>query len=334
MKLLILMLAFLTFKTWAISEDNYAENYKLNVLPFVKSMSEGYFSSAGLKLHYRLSVDPENTKCVVILPGRSEAAEKYGEFVYDLKQTDFGKSLNYFVLDHRGQGSSDRMTDKMDMGYVDHFSNYVTDVGNFLTVIVGKYNCEKKYLFAHSMGAGIGLRYVELHPDVFDALAISSPMLKIQTKPYPYLVARSIVMSMIAIGKGDEFAIGQNGYSSERNFEKNKYTTSKVRYEMSEDIFEIFPKTKFGGVSNKWLLEVMNGTIALRKNYSKLTAPMKLFRAGTELYSDPAEMHKMCVHALKCEEHLYPNSKHEVYNDQDPTRNDVIANVIDLFSNN
>ena len=41
---------------------------------------------------------------LVISPGQGEPALKYAELVYDLKDTGY----DIFVIDHRGQGASDR----------------------------------------------------------------------------------------------------------------------------------------------------------------------------------------------------------------------------------
>lgn len=333
MKFLLLLLIVST-KALAISEVNYAVDYAAKVKPFIEQMNKGEMYSNNLKISYRSYLNADAKSCLVILPGRSESAVKYAEFVYDLNQTAFGKSLNYFIMDHRGQGESARMTSKLDMGYVDHFSNYVSDLDNFLSSVVAKANCEKKFLFAHSMGAGIGLSYLKDHPEVFNAVAVSSPMLKIQTKPYSYAVARSIVTGMMAIGRGDEFAIGQKPFNSSDDFDTNRFTTSKARFAMTMQTFETYPTTKLGGVSNRWLYEIMRGTSKLRKSYAQLTAPMIVLRAGTELYSEPVEMHKLCEEAKDCTEFLFETSKHEVVNDSDSTRDVALHAIIELFQNN
>ena len=324
----ILVFVALLSNAFAISELDYQKTFENEVRPFVKTMQDGQFVSNGINIHYKTYLQDKAKYCMIILPGRSESAEKYGELVYDLKNSAVGSNLNFFVLDHRGQGSSDRMTDKLDMGYVDQFENYVSDLDYFLKNIVSQTFCQKKLMFAHSMGAGIGLSWVTGHGKYFDGLMISSPMLKIQTKPYSYAVAKSIVTAMMAIGKGDSFAIGQKPFNSNDDFDGNKFTTSKARFKMTMDLFEEYPKTKLGGVSNRWIYEVMKGTRKLRSNYSKIKIPMHLYRAGTELYSEPEEMQKLCAEALQCQEMLLSTSKHEVVNDSDENRDQVIQDII------
>ncbi len=325
---IVLITLIMISNAFAVSETDYKNNYENYVRPFLSTMKDEYLSSNGLKLHYKTSIKADAPYCMVILPGRSEPAEKYAEFIYDLRTSPVGDYLNFFVLDHRGQGSSDRMDPKLDMGYVDHFENYVSDLDNFLNQVVSNHKCKKRFLFAHSMGAGIGLSWVVNNQKYFDGLMISSPMLKIQTTPYSYAVAKSIVTAMMAIGKGNEFAIGQKPFNSNDPFEANKFTTSVERFKMTMNLFEELPQTKLGGVSNRWLYEVMNGTRKLRLNYKKFKTPIHMYRAGTELYSEPEEMQKFCKEALQCIEMVLDSSKHEVVNDIDENRNLVLYDIV------
>lgn len=334
MKILLGMLCLLlSLNSFAISETNYKKNFIFKVIPFMAQMKDGNMKSSGLNIHYKTLINKieKEPSCLVILPGRSESAEKYSEFVYDLSQTEFGKKTSYFILDHRGQGSSERMSSPSDLGNIDHFDNYVDDLSNFLNQVVDKASCKKKFLFAHSLGAGIGLAFSIDHPDYFNAVAISSPMLLIQTKPYPYLVAKSIVTSMVLAGQGDKFALGQSGFDSNSKFEDNKFTTSEARFQMTMDLFSLFPKTKLGGVSNRWIYEVMNGTARIRQHYKKITAPIAMYRAGIELYSEPNEMHKFCLEVPNCQEQVMLTSKHEVVNDRDENRDVVIKSILEFF---
>ncbi|MGZ3773285.1 MAG: alpha/beta fold hydrolase [Pseudobdellovibrionaceae bacterium] len=328
---IILFVCLISLNSNALNELNFFDEYNQKVKPLLMSMTDAFFKSNGISIHYKELISENAHSCLVILPGRSEPAEKYGELIYDLKQTDFGKGLNFFILDHRGQGSSDRLTAIRDLGYVDSFNNYVTDLDLFLKSIVGKVNCQKKFLFAHSMGAGIALTYLSSHESPFAAVAVSSPMLKINTKPYPYVVAEGIVSSMVAVGKGATFALGQKGYDPNATFEANTFTTSKVRFEATKEIFNEFPQTRLGGVSNQWVNEVMKGTVALRESYKSIKVPLRMYRAGIELYSDSNEMQKMCKQVERCEELYLPTSKHEVVNDKDENRQKVITSMIDFF---
>jgi lysophospholipase len=332
---LLLVLSFglvLTQACLALDENNYQQEYSEKILPLLQQMDEGYFvGEKNIKIHYRTHLQQGATNCLVILPGRSEPVEKYAEVIHDLAQTDSGKKMNFFLMDHRGQGSSERMAALSDMGYVDQFQNYVRDLDTFLKFENLDKKCEKKFMLAHSMGAGIATAFLLEHQNYFDKVALSSPMLKIMTKPYAYGVARAIVEASTLAGRGAKFAVGQKGFNPAENFEENKFTSSLPRFKMTMAIYELYPKTKLGGVSNKWVLEVMKGTNKLRSRYHEISTPLRVYHAGLEAYSWPVEMIKFCDEAVNCKRTFFPNSKHEVLMDQDETRKVIIASLNEFF---
>lgn len=331
--LMITIAAFIisTQVSFAISEKNYQKNYQEKILPLIASMKDGHFSGAeGIDIHFKKLVRQQANNCLVILPGRTEPMEKYAEVVYDLSQTRAGKNLNFYLMDHRGQGSSARMKAPADMGYIDHFDNYVADLETFISLQKLNQNCDQKFLLAHSLGAGIATAYLLKNPKSFDRVALSSPMLKILTKPYSYGVARSIVDVSTLAGRGAKFAIGQKGFNPNALFADNTFTTSPERFSMAMGMFDLYPKTKLGGVANRWILEIMKGTNKLRSRYHEISAPLRVFHAGIEAYSVPSEMVKLCEEAADCKRVFLETSKHEVLMDRDVNRN-VVLNELVLF---
>lgn len=325
----------LSSNAFAISEQNYAEEYQQKIVPMISTMPSGFFTGAEkVKIHYATyTTNPSSTKCLVILPGRSEPLVKYTEVVHSLEEKNPGK-FAFFLMDHRGQGSSERMLTKSgdsEKGHADDFENYVSDLKTFMDTIVAKQGCKQNLLLAHSLGAGISIAYMMKYPEVFDRAALSSPMLKIQTKPYKYSLARTIVLGQMALFRGDEFAVGQKPYNPESKFEDNNFTTSRARFNMTKETFKNFPETKLGGVTNGWLNEVMKATRKIRKHYNEITIPVHMFHAGIETYSGPSEMVRFCEEASHCVRTFFPESKHEVLMDRDIHRDRVIAEISELF---
>lgn len=330
---LLLALLLQSPSSYAISEENYQKNYNNKVLPFLSSMKEGSFKGAeGANIHYRTLIRQKANNCLVILPGRTEPIEKYAEVVYDLKETPMGQNLNFYLMDHRGQGSSDRMSLILDMGHVDKFDNYVSDLATFISKMRLTENCDQKFLLAHSLGAGIAARYILDNPHAFDKVVFTSPMLQILTKPYPYPVAQAMVKSSVMRGKGAQFAPGQKGFNPALKFEDNTFTTSPERFRMTMDTFTRFPHTKVGGVSNLWLLEVMKATRDIRSRYNEFSVPMLVIHAGIEKYSDSDEMEKICKKAKNCKRVLLPESSHEVLMDKDVSRSLAMQELISFFN--
>lgn len=325
-----------TLNAFAVSEKNYTEEYQQKVVPVLNSLTRGYFPGAeNVKIHYATYTTNQASKnCVVILPGRSEPLLKYAEVVQSLEEKNPGK-FAFFLMDHRGQGSSGRMisgNENSEKGHSDVFDYYVDDVRTYMDTIVSKQGCKRNFLVAHSLGAGIGIAFMQKYPEIFDRAVVTSPMLKIQTKPYKYALARTIVLAQMAIGKCEEFSIGQKPFNPDSKFEDNSYTTSVARFNMIKDTFNKFPETKLGGVTNGWLNEIMKSTKKIRKQYEDVVIPVHMFHAGIETYSEPDEMVRFCEKAPYCLRTFFPESKHEVLMDRDVHRDVVITKITELFN--
>lgn len=336
--LIVAFLVTLSPSVFAISEANYEASYQEKIIPVLNNYKYGTFTGQHtVKIHYATYTTNEaTTRCLVVLPGRSEQIQKYAEVVHDLDTGKLAGQFKYFLMDHRGQGSSDRMLTKNSSdytkGYVDEFENYTLDLKTFLDTVVAKTNCSEKLLLAHSLGAGISIDFLQRFPEYFDRAALTSPMLKIQTAPYKYAVARSIVLASMAAGLGSKFAIGQKAFNPTRNFEANTFTSSPARYEMAMSTFEHFPKTQLGGVTNRWLNETMKRTKHMRGLYGEIRIPLRVYHAGIESYSEPVEMVRLCEEAPYCQRTFLPTSKHEVLMDRDVNRDVVIAGLEEFFN--
>lgn len=336
MKYLILIFLILQNKTFAISEVNYQENFIQKVLPLIETVpSQNFLGQNNIKINYKSlekSIDLFSKKCIVLLPGRGEPIEKYGEVIYDLEQNENSGQFNYFLMDHRGQGSSDRMSSPLDMGHIDAFENYILDFEIFLQKLQLNEKCQEKILIAHSLGAGIGTGFLLKYPNYFQKVIFISPMLKIQTKPFPYSIAKAIVHTQKLLKNAHKFALNQKGYNPNLKFEDNRFTTSPERFKMNSFIHDKFPKTKIGGVSNQFIIEVMKATDIYRKKYNEITVPMLVFLAGIELYSDSLEMKKFCESNKNCQSTLFPTSKHEVLMDRDLNRNIALKKIVEFIN--
>lgn len=315
-----------------VDDDQFLNKFQNEIIPYVKMMPENYFLGIdAIKLHYRTSPYSNTSEnCLVVLPGRGEPLERYAEFFYDL--SDY--PLRIFALDHRGQGQSDRFLPDFEIGYVDRFENYAKDLDLFLNNVVEPAHCKNTYLFAHSLGAGISLYYLMNHPNtIIKKVVLSSPMIKIQTKPVPFALAKPIAEAMEVIGNGAHYAVGQKKYSPGNidEFTMNRFTTSKNRFLSANLVYDAFLKAKLGGPSYHWVREVLNGTADIRKKYSSFHLPTLLFRAGIELYSDEGEMEHFCKSIKDCQTIFFEKSKHEIINDRDESRTVAIRKMLDFF---
>src|SRR5690554_1421198 len=96
------------------------------VLPFWQHHIEPHQLTRpdGVVLRWYLHRPVHPQGLVLICPGRIEAALKYQELVWQLAQSNYAVA----VLDHRGQGFSDRLSNNPHHGHIDQFQDFVDDL--------------------------------------------------------------------------------------------------------------------------------------------------------------------------------------------------------------
>jgi lysophospholipase len=207
MKVLALILVGLMNLTnvWGVEEKmDYIEHIKKVVLPFYQTKGQSLFfkGKENIELSAIKFINPEAHDAIVVLPGWSETHAKYLEVIYDL----YHKGYSVYALDHRGQGFSKHLVESnSQISYVEKFDYYVDDLKTFMDSIVLKEVKDRPYLLAHSMGGAISLFYLQNNQHYFKAAVLCSPMLQINTKPYPSLIANGLIGILKGLGKGKNY---------------------------------------------------------------------------------------------------------------------------------
>ncbi len=331
-KILLTVLFFFSLsispqKALAISESNFESTYDSEVIPFLETQAkDGFFNGTdGLKLHYlEFSKNQNATSAIVIVPGRTEPAFKYAELIYDLKYLGF----NFFVLDHRGQGLSDRLLSDTQKGHVLDFNNYVKDLVIFLDKVVMKTGYKNLHLISHSMGGAISSKFLAKYNGVFNSAVLIAPMLEINTDPYPEAVALNLVNFFCFMGLGDSYTIGEGPYNP---LEPNKYTNSKVRLKKYRQMLEMRPEQIVAGPTNKWVKEGIMATRDIQKNAHKIQTPVLMFQAGRDKLVRPQGQNTACKKMLNCKIKRFQNAHHELYLERDDVRDILIESINDFF---
>jgi lysophospholipase len=315
----------------AISEASFDREYDSKVTPHFASGEESCFHGRGkIKISYRVFLkDPKDEKgAVVLVPGRSESSDRYAELIYDLSQQGY----SVYVLDHRGQGRSGRMTSIRDLGYVQNFSDYVEDLRQFVDDVVKARPHSKLYLLAHSMGGAVSALYLAKYGQHFNAVALSAPMFEIDTGKYSNSVAYSIATTATLLGQGAKFALGKSGYNPNEKFEDDTGTHSLHRFKKSHEILARNPTLAVGGPSYRWVQQGLKATREIRKIPGKVGSPVLLFQAEMDLTVKPGGQNYFCSKAPDCRIVSLPGSFHETLMETDAIRNVVLENVFEFFA--
>lgn len=318
----------------AIPEKNYEITYIQTVLPFRNSGEKFSFFSADGK--YRLSgvrfMHPREKGLIVVVNGFTESWMKYGELFHDL----YGRGYSIISYDHRGQGLSPHLVPgHPQIGYVDHFSDYTGDLNAFMEQVVKPIHPDSKGLFliANSMGGAIAAEYLEHHPSTFEAVVLSAPMLRINTKPYSELIAHGMVAGLGILGFGRHYAIGQHDANLNAPFQNNTLTGSKVRWWSYGYVGKENPEILIGGASNHWVNTSLSETKGIRKNIPRITTRVLILEAGKDEYVLNKPLSAAASQMKNAHLMSFPDSKHGILLESDPIRNRALDLIDRLFMN-
>ncbi len=292
-----------------------------------------------VEIHYAQFIQTLSTSAtIVVVPGRCESYLKYQELALNLFQQGF----NIFIIDHRGQGLSERLLPNSDKGYVTRFQDYVDDLQYFIENIVNQQCPDKPYLLAHSMGGTIATRFMQDSPYAIKAAVISSPMLGFYSAWLPNSIAKTLVTIKLklnnVVSRTPWYFIGQKGYSPAK-FADNKLTHSTQRYFDFVSLYKNNKSIQLGGVTTHWLAQ---GIAAQKEIFTKipsLQTPILLLQAGSDTVVCQQAQNDFCqkLHRLKpqsCPNGLpskIDHAYHELFFETDNYRDQAIAKSITWF---
>jgi lysophospholipase len=188
--------------------------------------------------------DAKGTIC--LFPGRTEFIEKYAETISELRTRGFCVA----VLDWRGQGGSDRVTDNPLKGHVGSYKDYDADLAAFMRDIVAK-SCPKPYIsLAHSMGGLILTRSLLQKRGYFAQMVFSSPFLDIAGGASFFTRALTTILPAIGLS---QMAVGGLKPSSEEPFPNNKLTSDETRFKAMQSFYKTRPDLYIGAPTIGWV---------------------------------------------------------------------------------
>ena len=314
-----------------IAETELTDCIEQCILPFWKNhVRQGAFSGQhGVRVSYAWAIPDDCQGTVVISSGRIESLLKYKEVMYDLYQ----HGLAVFILDHRGQGLSGRMTDNPHHGYVSSFDDYVDDLVYFYQHIVQPNKQGQTALLCHSMGSAIGALTILRHPAMFSCVAFCSPMFGIRPA-LPDSVA-SILLWMsdkraVRRGQKNDFFFGQRDYKPVP-FALNKLTHSRIRYDWFRKLYNESPEIQLGGVTGQWLAAAREAMKTIRQRANELKLPVLLLSAGADKVVDNSIQEEVAAKMPHCAFTQIPGAEHELFIESDAYRQPAMESVLRFF---
>lgn len=261
---------------------------------------------------------PFYRQCLIIASGRSEGYLKYKELSFDL----FNLGFNVFVIDHRGQGLSERALENPHKGYVEDFQYYVDDFATFIDDIVSPHctvngNTHKPYLLAHSMGGAIAARYLQDYPNRIQAAVLSSPMLGFNSGGIPAIIAESVVKTTAQLNQWFDdtpwYFFGQNDFDQQgeayNDFDSNILMHSTIRFQQFTELYRQTPAIQLGGVTVWWLRESIKALETIFARLDKITTPTFVIQAGDDKIVNNQAQNDFCQQLHQLHPQSCPDGK-------------------------
>jgi lysophospholipase len=186
---------------------------------------------------------------MLFLPGRGDHYEKYLETLAHFAS----EGWRVTSIDWRGQGGSGRFLADAQVGHIVDFSIWISDLRFFWQ----KWKAETPgphVVLAHSMGGHLAMR--ALTEKVIDpqAVAMSAPMLGIQTSGLPLWLNHAFAKLMCQIGRANVAAwkVSEKPLSP-MNLRAHILTHDQDRYEDELAWWQLRPEVKLGPPSWHWV---------------------------------------------------------------------------------
>lgn len=160
-----------------------AEELAKRLQPFLdQAERHDFIASDGVRLNYTIFHPTSSgaaTQPIVLVPGRGESMFSYVEIAKRLAEKGYGP---IYMIDHRGQGFSERLLrNTPNLNHTVDFNSYVQDLIRFMDTTIKpdlakRGIASKPFFIAHSMGGAIANLAIDARPDLVDRIAYIAPM--------------------------------------------------------------------------------------------------------------------------------------------------------------
>lgn len=278
--------------------------------------AEWFEGPAGVRLRAALFLAPGAARgSVIVSPGRTEAIEKYFETIEDLR----GRGFSVLVHDWRGQGLSARpLADRL----IGHARGWRPFLGDFAALLAAfEARLPRPWIaLGHSMGGCLTLLAMAEGESRFAGVALSAPMMGLQTGTIPPRAARFLAAALVRAGAAGRPAGARE--TAPTPFADNIVTHDPERYARNEAIVAAWPELALGQPSWGWIDFALSATARLqaRTGLDGVSVPAVLVAAGDERLVDNAAIRKVAALLPRGRALEIAGAFHELLQETDPVR--------------
>jgi lysophospholipase len=267
---------------------------------------------------------------LLFLPGRGDHYEKYLETLDELARDGWCVT----AIDWRGQGGSGRLLPDPHIGHIDDFSIWIADLKAFWADWAAT-SPGPHVILAHSMGGHLVMRALVEKAVNPVALALSAPMLGIQTMGLPYAAHHAVARILTNFGDPKRAAWKEGEKpGSPLNVRNRILTHDDDRY--ADEIFwwQERPEVKLGPPSWHWVERAITSTRALAEPgvMEAVETPTLLMATTGDKLVDTKRIIRDAERMPNAELLLFGSeAAHELLREADPVRDRCMATIRGFF---
>lgn len=267
---------------------------------------------------------------MLFLPGRGDHYEKY------LEMLDRYSREGWVVtsIDWRGQGGSGRLLDDAHVGHIDDFSTWINDLKAFWAQWKAA-TPGPHVVVAHSMGGHLAMRALAEKAIDPVAVALSAPMLGIQTMGLPYFMHHAVARLMRGLGNPERAAWKEGEKpGSPLSVRAKILTHDSRRYADELYWWEARPEVRLGPPSWHWVERAIESTRQLNATgiLEKITTPILLMATTADRLVDTQRIVRDSKRLPNSELLLFGNeAAHELLREADPVRDMCLDRISRFF---
>ncbi|WP_034949456.1 lysophospholipase L2 [Erwinia oleae] len=320
---------------WTSREKAFAAFATGPLLDFWRRREEDEFTGVeNVTIRYVRFISPQHDKVILLCPGRIESYVKYPEVAYDL----FHCGYDVIIIDHRGQGRSERLLQDSHRGHVENFEHYVDDLETlYLKEIVSRHY-RRRFALAHSMGGAILALMIARQPTAFDAVVLASPMFGIFLPMPVWMANRILNWTEARPALRDGYALGTGRWRA-HPFGINMLTHSHERYRRNLRFYADDPALRVGGPTYHWVREGMQAGLNILSKATAISTPLLLLQAGADKVVDNRAQDLFCqtmaAAGQPCEggkPQVISGARHEILFEKDSMRAEALHAIVDFFA--
>ncbi|VAW22821.1 Lysophospholipase L2 [hydrothermal vent metagenome] len=266
---------------------------------------------------------------ICLVNGRTEFIEKYFETIANFQSRGFQVA----TFDWRGQGGSERLTNKPKLGYVRRFDDYWLDLNSFHSEILLPDCPAPYYLVGHSMGGLVALLATARDRLMFDRTFLSAPMLSIDGLPLGLSAMAALLEAACLVGLG-KMAGGrkEDRAPTSESFGGNPLTSDLKRYMRSIDVLGQCPELEISAPSLRWLASAMRAMAHAGADdfAERIKAPVLMLGAARDEVVSTAAIENLGLRMRNGSHSVIAHARHELFMENDNIRGQVFA-AFDAF---